>query len=110
MKHIKRIYSQSPFRLMCKVTGSGVVLSLVLTCYLFVTSYNTQQYVLCMVVLALMLLLSLAVGFYVACLYQRERERVWHTACAKNIHYPLRAEFEVKSDVVDQQVRKYQRV
>lgn len=105
-----RNQTYSPFKLMCKIAGYGMLLSLAISCYLFVSSDNATQTAFALVVCVLMLLLSVVVGFYIACRYQIRREALQSKRMARAIHYPLSTEFEVKKIHVDNEVRKYQRI
>jgi len=99
----------SPFRLMCKVTGYGIMAATAVCLILASTSHSASQLVMVLVVYVLSILLAVAVGFYVACKYQMNREDEWQANALYSIHYPLTMEFEAKKNHVDKQLHKYYR-
>jgi len=105
----------SPFKLMCKITGLGLLLAIAFPSYLFVTANSVEQQIAALVICALMILLSVAIGFYCACKYQLRREAQWggnfpvRKTKRQAIHYPLHNEFKIRMVQVDKQVQKYQR-
>jgi hypothetical protein len=98
----------SPFRVMLRVSGYCGLISMVVACYLFVTSHTNTQYMLAAVVLVLMLLLSIAIGFYVGmtAYYHREQLEIEDRQRALVEHYPARATFDRKIDAMDRSVSK----
>lgn len=92
----------SPFKLMCKIATWGMLVAAALTLYLFITSVTSGQQAMALVVGALMLMLAWAIGFYVACLYQHRRDDAWIKKTRESIHYPARAEFEYKMEVIEE--------
>jgi apolipoprotein N-acyltransferase len=96
----------SPFRVMLRVSGYCALLSMAISAYLFTTSTNNTQYLLSAVILVLLLMLSIAIGFYVALRVWTAREARRNTNIQQNIHYPARDLFERRMAAVEGRVSR----
>lgn len=85
----------SPFAVWMRVSGYSALGSLALSCYLLKTSDTLQQFLIACVVSVLLLLLSLAVGFYFG--MQRYQDRQ-HARFVRRtiIHHPVKHDFDAR--------------
>lgn len=105
--------NNSPFRITLRVASYCTLASMAISSYLFVTSDNTAQFVLTAIVSVLLLLLSLAIGFYFGMRRYYEKQNSFKVEPALGstmnmpaVHYPAREMFNRQMDAVDARVSR----